>query len=57
MGDEKIWKLLKAAKEESKKIVIPPRKFKRIDDGKLILDPSKKFDKDWYENDEAYDIL
>ncbi|WP_155918571.1 hypothetical protein [Heyndrickxia ginsengihumi] len=57
MENEKIKELLKAAEKESKKTAIPPRTFKRTDDGKLILDPSKQFDKDWYENDEAYDIL
>lgn len=54
---DKIQELLKIAEEENKKILISPRKFKSTKDGKIILDPSKSFDKDWFENDRAYDIL
>jgi hypothetical protein len=52
-----IEELLKTAKENSEKLGIPPRKFKHTEDGAIILDPSKEFDQEWYENNEAYDIL
>lgn len=54
-----IQELLKLAEEEAKRNPIPPRKFESGEDGAILLDPNKKFDKEWYENDEAYayDIL
>lgn len=52
-----IQDLLKIAEEEQKKIDIPTRKFSSTEDGKVILNPNKSFDKDWYENDEMYDVL
>lgn len=57
MSKVKIMELLKIAEEEAKKDLIPPRKFKSTEEGTIILDPNNPFDKDWYENDEAYDIL
>lgn len=57
MSKNKIKELLKIAEKESKKTAISPRKFERTEEGKLILDPNKQFDKDWFENDEAYDVL
>lgn len=55
--NKSIEDLLKKAEKENKKTGIKPRKFERTEDGKLILDPNNPFDKDWYENDEAYDVL
>lgn len=55
--EKKIEELLKIAEKQCKKSNIQPRKFQRTEDGELLLDPNNKFDKDWYENDEAYDIL
>lgn len=52
-----IEELLKIAEKENKKTAIKPRKFERTEDGKLLLDRYNNFDKDWYENDTAYDIL
>lgn len=52
-----IEELLKIAIIESKNTFMNPRKFERTEDGKLILDPNKPFDHDWYENDKAYDVL
>lgn len=56
-ADENIQKLLRIAEKENKRSNIPPRKFRHTEDGKLLLDPNNKFDKDWYENNEAYDII
>ena len=53
---DKIQGLLKLAEEEQKKTSITPRKFKSTKGGKIILDPNKPFDNDWYENDRAYDL-
>lgn len=44
------------AEKEDKKHPIPPREFKSTEDGTIILDPKKEFDREWYENDEAYDL-
>jgi hypothetical protein len=52
-----IEELLKTAKENSKKLGIPPKKFKHTEDGTIILDPNKEFDREWYGNDKDYDIL
>lgn len=52
-----IEELLKVAQKENKKTSIPPRKFERTEDGKIILDPNKQFDKEWFNNDEAFDVL
>jgi hypothetical protein len=51
-----IQALLKIAEQEQKRTAISSRKFKQID-REIILDPDKSFDKDWYENDRAYDII
>jgi hypothetical protein len=55
--EKSIEELLELAKKNDKKLNIKPRQFERTEDGKLLMNPDKKFDKDWYENDEAYDIL
>lgn len=57
MSKVKIRELLKIAEESRKNLAISPKKFERTEDGKLLLDPNKPFDKDWYENDKAYDNL
>jgi hypothetical protein len=57
MEKKTIDDLLKKAEKERKKLDIKPRKFESDENGSILLDPNKKFDKDWYENDEAYDIL
>jgi hypothetical protein len=57
MNNNKIEELLKLAEEQKNKLNIPSRKFKRTEEGILLLDPNNTFDKEWYENDEAYDIL
>ena len=56
MNNNKIKQLLKQAEIETKKTGIQPRRFERTPDGKLILDPNKEFDRDWYEDDDAYDL-
>jgi hypothetical protein len=57
MVEKIIEELLEVAEKEKKKLDIPPKKFKRTEDGTLLLDPNKEFDREWYENDEAYDVL
>lgn len=57
MDKQKIEELLKIAEKENKKTAIAPRKFDHTAEGKLLLNPSDSFDKDWFENDEAYEIL
>jgi hypothetical protein len=57
MNNNKIKELLKLAEEQKNKLNLPSRKFKRTEEEILLLDPNNKFDKEWYENDEAYDIL
>lgn len=57
MMKKRIKELLKSAEEEAKKNPISPRKFKSTEAGIIILDPDNEFDREWYENDEAYDIL
>lgn len=56
-ANEKIQELLRIAEKENKKSNIPPRKFRHTEDGKLILDPNKEFDRKWYKDDEDYDLL
>lgn len=55
--EDKIQELLKKAEKEQKKSPIKGRKYESTEDGKIILDPNKEFDKDWYENDEKFDVL
>jgi hypothetical protein len=57
MDKKQIERLLEIAQEESQKTSIPPRKFNRTKEDALLLDPSDPFDKDWFENDKAFDIL
>jgi hypothetical protein len=52
----KLEELFKIAKENEEKLGIKPRKFKHSEDGAIILDPNKKFDREWYEDDEAFDF-
>lgn len=51
----KLEELLKIAKENGERLGIPPRKFKRTEDA-IILDPNKEFDREWYEDDEAFNL-
>jgi hypothetical protein len=55
--NKKIEELLKIVEKETKKTAIPPRKFDHTKDGKLLLNPSDPFDRDWFNNDKAYDII
>lgn len=55
--NKNIQELFKIAEKEQKKIDIPTKKFSPTEDGKVILNPNKSFDKDWYENNEMYDAL
>ena len=57
MNKKKIEEFLKMAKKGNKMLAILPRKFEHTEDGKILLDPNKKFDKDWFENDKAYNNL
>jgi hypothetical protein len=57
MNNNKIEELLKLAEEQKNELNVPSRRFKRTEEGILLLDPNNKFDKEWYENDEAYDIF
>jgi hypothetical protein len=56
MNNKKIEELLKIAEKEKNKLGIRPRKFEHTEDGKLLLDPKKKFDKEWFEDDDAFDM-
>lgn len=53
---ESIEELLKKAKRLDEELGIPGRKYESDKNGALLLDPNDEFDRDWYENDEAYDI-
>lgn len=57
MDKKQIEKLLKIAQEESQRTSNASRKFPHARNGELLLNPKDPFDKDWFENDEAYDIL
>jgi predicted transcriptional regulator len=32
------------------------RKFNRTKEGKLLLNPNEPFDKEWFDNDKAYNV-
>ncbi|MEH7356806.1 hypothetical protein V7150_25195 [Neobacillus drentensis] len=57
MNKNKIEELLKIAEKGNEMLVILPCKFEHTENGKILLDPHKKFDKDWFENDKAYNDL
>jgi hypothetical protein len=51
---EKIKELLEIAKENNKKLNILPRTLGCSEDGSILLDPEKKFDRKWFEDDESF---
>jgi len=53
LEDMSIEELQKKLSEEIRKN--PPRKMESTEDGTIILDPNNPQDREWYENDEAYD--
>jgi hypothetical protein len=52
--EKTIKELLELAKENNKILNIPPRKSGHSGEGNILLDPDKKFDREWFEDDEAF---
>lgn len=56
MSKKTVEELLVELHELDKKSKLKPRKLESKD-GCFLLDPNNPNDREWYENDEAYDIL
>lgn len=54
---KKIEELLKTAYSQEKKLDIPRRKIKESKDGRLIINRDNEFEREWYDNDDKYDLL
>ena len=52
--DQKIKELLMKISKMQKEAGFKPKEFKTSPDGTILLDPTDKNDREWYENDEEY---
>lgn len=52
-----IEELMSEVSKVHKKTKFKPQKVKTDENGTILLDPKKKSDREWYENDEDYDVL
>jgi len=57
LEDMSVEELLQEVSKVHKKTNFKTKKFNTASDGTILLEPTDKNDKEWYENDEDYNSL